>query len=217
MTKKILTNYVVWVYIFLFLELAGSMIVSQKVLTPNPELENKFRKIVPVFFILGIGLAIYMFVTSKFSLRLKRIASVLFALGIFGSLHFLLKRTQLTQKEKTQLIYKFAGAFVLMTGLGMFLAKNYSDKKYIETTFGFIVAILVGIGFMLLDTMISKGKDKDSTRMHLYIGLAIMMGALSLNTWGLFTKYRDPSPFYASLDVYYDTVAMLKYLIRLED
>ena len=43
------------------------------------------------------------------------------------------------------------------------------------------------------------------------------MGLMALNTWGFYTKYQDPSPFFASLDVYYDVVGSLRHLIKLEE
>lgn len=213
MNKPILTKYIGLVYFFLLLEFAVSYLISKYIIIPNPGLEKFLKQIYWVFFILAFCILLYI-LFGEYSLTLKRTASVFMAIGIYLLLHFTLKEAKLSESEMKSVIIKLVIGFVLMTVIGIFMAKNFSESAYSKYIFGFSVMSLMAIMLIFLEGVINKNDNK---KILYYIGLVMIMGFLAFDTWGLYTKYGDPSPFFASLDIYYDVAYMFIKLIKLSE
>jgi hypothetical protein len=218
----VLTSYILLVYFYLFVELAASYFISRKVLTPNPQLEKIAYVLCGILSIFSIILFIYIFFGNP-DRNTLRLLSISIALIVFFGLHFVLKKSTLSSSEINEIAAKIAIGFILMTIIGLFLAYNFGNSAYVKVVF--IVAVVGLMGILLLfikriftqKEITSNGKIDKRPRDFLYFSVIIMMGFIALDTWGLFTQYRDPSPFFASIDLYSDIMIAFKDLILATD
>jgi hypothetical protein len=218
---KILTKYILLIYVSFLFQFAVTYFVSRYLLKPNDELEEYAKKSIFSLICIVIGIIFYS-IFINYSQNVQRLLSIILSITSFISLHFLIEQSSLTESEIKRIATTFVIGLIITLIIGFVLASHFGKSRYGHVIFVLMVTLIMSImlftynRIFVTQNVINYNKIIDYQGIQhmpesnpvdfLYFVAIFIIVIIALNTWMLFTEYGDYNPFFASTNLYTDFI-----------